>query len=87
MKCSLCGFVFDEKKGTSACARCPLVTACRLIRCPNCGFETPAEPEWLRRLFGKSTRIFHVGRKISALWASTRPGKWGLLRVKKEKEP
>jgi len=56
MKCTLCGFVFDAQKGAPACAGCPLVRNCRLVRCPNCGFETPAEPDWLRRLFGKLKR-------------------------------
>jgi rubredoxin len=50
MKCTLCGHVFDEATAATGCRGCPLVNGCELIRCPKCGFETPAEPDWLKRL-------------------------------------
>lgn len=54
MKCSLCGLEFDEDKAHRACGDCLLTKGCRLIRCPNCGFETPPEPKWAKR-FRKET--------------------------------
>jgi rubredoxin len=56
MKCSLCGFVFDEAKAQDGCKHCPSLGACKLIRCPNCGYETPPEPKWLKTLFGKGKK-------------------------------
>jgi rubredoxin len=50
VKCTLCGHEFDEKAGEPACARCPMSHGCNLVRCPNCGFEMPAEPRWVRWL-------------------------------------
>ena len=47
MKCSLCGSEFDEKIAEKSCKSCPLKKGCKLIKCPNCGFETPQEPDWL----------------------------------------
>ncbi len=48
MKCSLCGFNFNEEKAEAGCAGCGLIKKCGLIKCPNCGFETPVEPKWLK---------------------------------------
>lgn len=58
MKCSLCGYEFsaegggasggNEKDAQASCKSCPLMKGCGLIRCPNCGFETPPEPGWLK---------------------------------------
>jgi len=49
MKCTLCGYEFDPAKAEKACKRCLLRKGCNLIRCPNCGFETPPDPEWFKR--------------------------------------
>jgi len=49
MKCSLCGYEFEEKEALSACGGCPLNRNCQLIKCPHCGYEEPAEPRWLKR--------------------------------------
>lgn len=49
MKCTLCGFEFSEADAKRPCARCPLGVNCDLVCCPNCGYQTPAEPRWLRR--------------------------------------
>lgn len=50
MKCTLCGYEFDEKKAQAACSGCSLVKKCDLIRCPNCNFEMIPEPAWLKKL-------------------------------------
>ena len=38
MKCKICGYVFDETKKTLTCQGCPTHN-CKMVRCPNCGFE------------------------------------------------
>ena len=48
MKCSLCGYEFNEEQALSACKSCAIMKGCKLIRCPNCNFEMPAEPKWLK---------------------------------------
>lgn len=50
MKCTLCGYEFNEKEAATGCAHCPMMRGCKLVKCPNCGFETPPEPAWLKRL-------------------------------------
>ena len=50
MKCSLCGHEFKEEEAASACASCAIMKGCRLIKCPNCGFETPPEPKWFKNI-------------------------------------
>lgn len=53
LHCALCGFEF-EKKQTTCAQGCPLAQSCKLVRCPNCGYEFP-EPSrpltWFQRLF------------------------------------
>ena len=53
MKCTLCGSVFDAKQAPTSCAHCPLRQGCKLIRCPNCGYETLPEPAWLNQLLNR----------------------------------
>jgi len=50
MKCSLCGLEFDEEKAQNACHGCILSKSCDLIRCPNCGYEMPVEPKFIKKL-------------------------------------
>lgn len=50
MKCTLCGHLFNEKMADRACSGCSMMKGCKLIKCPNCGFETPPEPKWLKDL-------------------------------------
>jgi len=38
--CPLCGLVYDPKD-QAVCQGCPLQRTCSLVRCPQCGFETP----------------------------------------------
>lgn len=52
MNCSGCGRDFDEAAGRKNCQSCALFGGCRQVRCPHCGYEMPAEPDfikWLRR--------------------------------------
>jgi len=42
MKCALCGYAFSVEQSKGACRGCPFHRKCRLVRCPNCGYETPA---------------------------------------------
>ena len=50
MKCSLCGFRFNEKDAKSFCNGCYLTKGCGFIKCPNCGFEMAPEPEWIKKI-------------------------------------
>ena len=54
VRCALCGYRFQPSAETMSCAGCPINRRCRLISCPNCGYEFPGESrivEFLRRLF------------------------------------
>jgi len=42
MRCKICGHVFDESKKAEICKGC-MGSGCKLIKCPNCGFETLPE--------------------------------------------
>ena len=53
MKCSLCGYTFNELEASSGCASCGFSKGCDLVRCPNCGYEAAPEPKWIKRLFNK----------------------------------
>lgn len=50
MKCSFCGFAIDEQNTQRGCNGCPLKGNCHNLKCPNCGFEMPEEPSWLKKL-------------------------------------
>jgi len=50
MKCSLCGLEFDEEKAQGACNGCMFSKSCELVRCPNCGYEMPIEPKFIKKL-------------------------------------
>lgn len=45
MKCSLCGYQFQEEDGKATCKGCLLTGACHMVRCPNCGYDMPVEPK------------------------------------------
>lgn len=53
MKCTLCGFEFNEENAHGACKGCGLMKGCELIKCPHCNFENAPEPKWIRKLFRK----------------------------------
>lgn len=42
MKCALCGYYFEADE-MMECKGCPFTKGCNMIRCPNCGFEEPAD--------------------------------------------
>jgi Fe2+ transport system protein FeoA len=48
--CSFCGGSFEEAAARRHCQACPVGPGCRSVRCPRCGYETPEEPRFLRRL-------------------------------------
>lgn len=53
--CPLCGYRFTDS-AMSACATCPLNAGCKLICCPNCGYQQPdlktsRLARWLGRWF------------------------------------
>jgi Fe2+ transport system protein FeoA len=54
LHCSLCGYEFEKQHATCATS-CMLARYCKLVRCPNCGYEFP-EPTrtltWFQKLFG-----------------------------------
>jgi hypothetical protein len=50
MKCSLCGFQFNEQDAQACCNGCGLMKKCELVKCPNCGFEMAPEPGWIKKL-------------------------------------
>jgi hypothetical protein len=50
--CRLCGACWAEAEGRACHAPCPLGRGCALLRCPRCGYETPAPTRltrWLSR--------------------------------------
>jgi len=64
MKCSFCGHEFDENAAPSACEGCIMAKKCRLVKCPNCGYEIPKTPEWMK----KAGKIFEkIGRRSSVV--------------------
>jgi len=50
MKCSLCGCKFGENQAEKACNGCLLAKNCKLVKCPNCGYEMSPEPAWLKKI-------------------------------------
>jgi hypothetical protein len=50
MKCTLCGFKFNEIEAQSGCGGCGLMKKCDLVKCPNCNFEMLPDPEWIKKL-------------------------------------
>ncbi len=62
MKCALCGHEFEEKSA-GACNGCPMSGACHMVRCPNCGYDTPAEPRLVKALKGWRKRFDAARRK------------------------
>ncbi len=59
MTCAYCHTVFDEKTSRLACSACVVSEGCRRLRCPECGYEMPEEPAFVKRLrawWGKRLR-------------------------------
>jgi Fe2+ transport system protein FeoA len=59
LTCPACNHQFDEAaaRGT-ACGACLAAGACGLVKCPECGYESPREPGVLQRFFA-----FLAGRR------------------------
>jgi len=62
IRCPYCGFQYAPSEGRGTCASCGLHSSCSLLRCPNCGYESPAESR-LGKLIG---RIWKGGRHAQA---------------------
>jgi hypothetical protein len=56
IKCALCGYMFDEKNGKASCKGCFMSGGCGLLRCPNCGYETPREPAWFKKILKRRNK-------------------------------
>lgn len=53
MQCPLCGLKFKIENAFQLCRNCPLALKCKLVKCPNCGYEFPPSREiniWKRRI-------------------------------------
>lgn len=53
MKCDFCGNKFSKEQADWSCRGCLLAKGCKLVKCPKCGYETPVEPKWLKKIFRK----------------------------------
>jgi rubredoxin len=50
MKCSLCGYEFEEDAAQESCKGCPVSRGCNMVKCPNCGYDEPKEPRLIKAL-------------------------------------
>ena len=41
-RCSLCGYRYRVDQAERACRDCPMSGNCDMVKCPNCGYETPS---------------------------------------------
>jgi Fe2+ transport system protein FeoA len=73
MKCSLCGYTFDELEASSGCASCGFSKGCDLVRCPNCGYEAAPDPKWIKRLFKKRRNNINPMALRSSSGVNTEP--------------
>jgi Fe2+ transport system protein FeoA len=67
LHCSLCGFEFEKAQSTCATS-CMLARYCKLVRCPNCGYEfpEPLQSTWWQKLFGRKP-LAPPGRELMSL--------------------
>lgn len=57
--CPLCGERYNEVEGRACRPGCPIERGCKLLRCPDCGYEMPAPgrlTRFLARWFGDAAR-------------------------------
>ena len=57
MRCPFCGRTSSAPQAERACKTCALFGGCKKVKCPHCGYESPAEPrslKWLRKMIGKT---------------------------------
>ncbi|WDV45273.1 hypothetical protein PV797_17350 [Clostridiaceae bacterium M8S5] len=50
IKCSYCGYEFNEKDTLKGCKTCPMTKVCNKYKCPNCGFHILKEPKIIKQL-------------------------------------
>ena len=68
--CPACNHEFDAKEAAgTACGACLARGACGLVKCPECGYESPREPGVLQRLLSAL-----AGRKPAANGAKPAAG-------------
>lgn len=48
--CGMCRLEFEEDRAQPTCQACPLSRACKHVRCPQCGYENPVTPGWVKSL-------------------------------------
>jgi hypothetical protein len=51
MICQFCGIEFPEEVKNKECSMCLLANGCKFVKCPNCGYEIPAESKSVKKLF------------------------------------
>ncbi|PKO16974.1 hypothetical protein CVU37_09185 [candidate division BRC1 bacterium HGW-BRC1-1] len=56
MICPACNHKFDPESSSVGCGACLMHGSCGLVKCPECGYETPREPGFLARLFQSFSR-------------------------------
>jgi len=56
MRCPFCDREFDEESAEGACRQCSFFGGCRKVKCPHCGYESPAEPRLIKWLKKRLTR-------------------------------
>lgn len=49
MRCPFCTYQFEETDA-HGCKGCTMARTCHMIRCPNCGYEIPAEPKLIKAI-------------------------------------
>ena len=57
MICPACNHEFDPVSTSVGCGACLMQGSCGLVKCPECGYETPREPGFLGRVmkvFGRT---------------------------------
>ena len=62
MRCKICGYVFDENKKTETCKWCT-EPHCKMVRCPNCGYETLPESKGEFKFIDSLKKKFRSGNK------------------------
>jgi hypothetical protein len=50
VKCTLCGYEFNEEQARGTCRGCAFSKGCDLVKCPNCGMDIPRTPKWIEKL-------------------------------------
>jgi hypothetical protein len=57
--CPLCGALYEEGEGVACHTGCPFRHGCKMLACPHCGYEVPAQTRltrWLSRWLEKKSK-------------------------------